>query len=1066
MRKILIFLLIFSCFSLQPISAVSIKKDYKNKFLREAKSAERRHDDKAAFHLYEKAIYYYPRDINILLSYAEFCEKNKYYAKASELYSLVYTMTNDANHLYHKYLSILSNGEVSAEQIKSINSDKRFSRHQKINFYNLEIAAFGGTKNIKEINTVCSYLKMSELNKSTANKCALASEKLGNKNIALKYYLRAHEIEPRDVEHVKKVLSIAEEKNDAKLQEEFIKKFISINPKDKGLKDKLGGFYIKNKRFHEASTVYEALMASGELNEHIKNNYAYSMYMLNPKGKFKNPYLLPKKEATSQTANESSGNENQKISQDSNKYSKRIVFKPKPPSKEDIMYSYLRKKQYLNAQKLLDELLDEKPENLKLIRLRADVALEQKDYSNAAKYLSLYKNKVGRLSKQDSRTLAYAYAELGDLNSSVNLLEELFQENKSDKELLESIIGYSMELKDWDRALKYVNIGLMSSPHSEELLRAQGDLYSAKKDFSNAVASYEKLVKIYPKKDYIITLTGLYLATNEFAKAENIISQLYSQDKNDTKVSSLYLSSLMANQKTYKAYNVAKESELLDTRDGYLVQGDVSMELKMYSDAQCFYSKARDLDPKDEIINVKLADSLRSQKQFFDAEKIYKSVLDDKSDSKMAQMGLGYLEMDRKRFANSRSEFCKVLGRNPDDQDAKKGYVYSYIANADNIMALREMKGMPVDDDLAYTRGQTYYDMSMFSNAQDSIKGVFSPESRKLLQKTRRERAWIIQPNYMFLNQQLSDSFDLDANKVGVLSSKYVGNNINIFTDYNMYIYSSGAIQNGHKLNNVTNEFRVGAEGRPLPKFAFRGDLGGKFYQEFGEMLITDSWVKYYPNDRLNFKLGFKRNNLEQSYVSAVGAFIDGVYTGQVPDNKAYLEYEARHKTRFYSFGRAAVGVMGGKNLVANPYTEAMLGGGCVIYDNKENKFLKKANFDLVSYNSHYSHDLLDLYSNNGKLYGGYWSPQFFSANTANLKLEGNTKNEKLFYGVRGFVGSQLAYDPYINDTAFGVSVFVLLNMNDHAAFRAEYNYYNYAQLRKDQVFVSFILRGFKSVKN
>lgn len=456
-------------------------------------------------------------------------------------------------------------------------------------------------------------------------------------------------------------------------------------------------------------------------------------------------------------------------------------------------------------------------------------------------------------------------------------------------------------------------------------------------------------------------------------------------------------------------------------------------------------------------------------------------------------IALGNLALSNKEYDKAREYFGKVLAIEPDNKEAKMGIVHSFTQNGESMMALEAMNQMAQDDEVKYTEAQAYYDMGihtesldaipeipqynltqqranyeipMYKAADELLKGMVTEtaDSKQLAHNLRHDRAITITPAYSFSIQRLADSFKLDINKMGTTVSQVVDNK-KFFLVYNMYIYSSGNFLDSGKLNNVTNEFRLGVQERANKKIEYKVDVGGKFYQFGGVMANTDSWAKYFFNDKFNLKLGFRRNNVEQSYLSAVGFNIDGIFTGRVADNKVYTEYEGKLPKQFYSFGRFGYGAMTGENLQTNQYLEGMVGLGRVMYDHPENKWINLVNLDLVSYNSSYQYNLLNIYNAAGKVFGGYFSPRFFSANTLNLKMEGEIKKWHLTYGVRGFAGEQIALRPDQANVIFGISPYISYIINDHITINAAYNYFKYADVQRDQFMISAIIRGFSSGK-
>ena len=664
-------------------------------------------------------------------------------------------------------------------------------------------------------------------------------------------------------------------------------------------------------------------------------------------------------------------------------------------------------------------------------------------------------------------TLMPSSASIKNLSSSPGFqtkeaLDELLAKNPNDVSIIEYIVGLLFAAKDYDKALGYVNRGLSLNPKSEKLLKYQGDLFAAKGDFSPAANSYELLVGGYPKLEYKITLAHLYMAQNKPDSAERILTPIYNSADNTPEVSADYLKLMLWQNKTAEAYEVVKAHNLFDTQDGLVVQGDIAQSLNKYKESYKFYSKALLLEPSNIAIQLKLAQSLRSQKERYDAEQIYKNILKENPSNLEAQNGLAYLSLDRREFDKAKAGFKNILASNPNDKDAGFGLAYSYIGNGDNLRALRQFDTLPQDDNVRFQKAKVYYDMNMFSDVDKLLRGRTDKDSLSFRNDNKRMEAYIFAPRFSLLRQSLSETYKLDINKIEIPNSKLIGNNLTAYTNYNEYVYTSGH-HRGIVYNNFTNEVKMGVFGRPNEKLEFKADAGAKFFQEQDAMANTDSWITYYFNDYFNLKLGFYRDNVEQSYVSAVGEKINGVYTGQVADNKVYLEYNAKLPKKFYSFGRAGYGVMCGQNLLTNPYGEGTIGFGRTIYDDKDAKWFQNIALELVSYNSSYKYDLLDLYDYDNLKIGGYWSPSFFTADSFDIKLEG--KHKKFTYGLKGLVGGQVAITPNQNNAVWGASVYVCYKMNEHVGFKLEYNNLNYADVQKNWAAICVTIRGFKRDK-
>ena len=1025
-KKIVIFVVI--CFLLVPNSAYAFfeKKDSKKTLLENALKSEKRKDDKSVFFIYEKGLFYYKDDKAVLEAYAKFCERKKYYDKAINLNKKLYDLTKDEHFLFKSYLLEIFNGKASTARYKEITSDKKLSSKYKKTLNEKLVKQFSYEKDWENTKIFCDKIPMGKMGKETSRVCAIANEKLSNEKTAYKYYLRLYENDPKDTVVVKKILARAEKNHDYAMQEKFLKKLAKLNPKDNGIKYRLAGFYEKNKKYDKALEVYAKLIASGDKSKHVLKSYNF-LIKKPPKGETYQKIQLT------------------------------------PYQKEEMeLYAALDAKDFSKAKSILENLLKQKPKDLALLKLQLDISMALDDFKKALAY---FENLYGtsNLSVENQKMLAFLYSKNDNAQKSLEIIENLLKESPKNKELTGLALDYSMVQKDWDKAIFYNEKLLAFSPKDEKLFKNRGDFYSIKKDFKNAAKAYEVLTKNYPKTEYKFELSNLYMANKDFDKAQSLLEKLHKQYPDNIKITEAYLEVLATNKKFAKALCLIQKYHLEFTKKGAMIMGDAAMENKDYRAAKRHYLRAVYADKKDIALKNKLAQSYRMLKRPQDAARLYDNVLSQDPSNKDAKLGLGYLAIDQKNYPQARYTFNEILRETPEYKPARVGMANSYIANGDNLQSLDTLKKIPADEEIKLMEAQTYYKMGMPSDAKNSLSGLISKDAEDLRYKIKREQAFRFTPSYTYFNQKLASEFDLDYNKWGINLSQGIKNNLNIFTDFNQYIYSSGSSIPPvylSTLNNVTNEVRMGVMGRPEEKNEFRADIGAKIFQfNTGHMINTDSWIKHHFNDKFNLKFGFWRNNLEQSYLSAVGLNMDNVLTGQVADNRSYVEYQYRFPRQYYSFGRCSYGIMKGKNIPTNPYMEGMVGFGRLLYNEPDKKGVNTVNLDFVSYNSGYRYNLLNLYDSVGNLYGGYFSPAYFSANTLNLKVEG--KRKKLRYGLETFGGAQFSIHPDKNTTTWGFSPRVSYDFNDRVSANLFYNLFNYADMQRNILMFNLVIRGF-----
>lgn len=739
---------------------------------------------------------------------------------------------------------------------------------------------------------------------------------------------------------------------------------------------------------------------------------------------------------------------------------------------EAKLYTAVKHRDFKKAGFYLNYLLKTMPQDTKLLKLGIDIAIAQSDFEKALSYFNEI-HKTVPLSFEDEEFLAFLYYKNGETTYALNIIEKLLEKDSENKELLHLALKYSAEQKDWDKAIFYNEKLLEDNPSDENLIKSEADLYLAKKKLNMAINSYENLVENYPKSEYKLELFNLYMVVKDFTKAQKVIEALYAEYPCCKNIITMYINSLSAQNKLDDAFCLVKKHCLQNTKEGAIICADKAMKNKDYNFASKYYLRAVNFDRENVDLKLKLAQSYRMMKNSEAAAQVYYDILSKDISNKDALLGLGYLKIDEKFYPQARQVFREILLKEPDYTPAKLGMVYSYANNGDNLNALKVLKQIPNNDNVRLLKANTYYQMGMPSDAKNVLKGMVTKEAEDLKYRIKRDEAITIIPGYKFFNQVLFEEFDLDYDEFSLSVVQGTKNNLKIFADCNIYSYDSGKILAEHlgtskELSNVTTELKLGVMGRPEEKFEFNSNLGAKIFQfNQGYMLNTDSWIKHYFNDKSNIKLGFYRDNLEQTYVSAVGTKIKGVFTGQVSKNKLYFDYEYRFPHQFYSFINLGGGQMLAQNLQSNPFWEGTVGFGRLMYNNPNNKWVNFISLDITSHDSGYQYNNLLIIEGLDHIYGGYYCPNFFTSNTANLKIEGKIK--KIRYGFKFSGGYQYNPEkeqiPLLSKAAYVYWPYIAWDVNDHVSLNLYYNYNNIANIVKNTIGFNIVFKGFEKKK-
>lgn len=377
--------------------------------------------------------------------------------------------------------------------------------------------------------------------------------------------------------------------------------------------------------------------------------------------------------------------------------------------------------------------------------------------------------------------------------------------------------------------------------------------------------------------------------------------------------------------------------------------------------------------------------------------------------------------------------------------DFEKEYYFQALEKIDNLTNTDEKKIL---------KALIYASFNMMNSAEDLIKDIDNPVLDTYKGSLHRKNKVETLPFYGLLNQDLNDKYDLDYQKWGINTNKNI-KDAKVELDYKMIQYTSS---NKSFDGCLVNYLKLSTDARPDVKWEYRASIAGKFFEQNGTpLLLGDAWVKYHFNDFVSMKIGVVRDSVEQSYITAVGSFIDNDFTGRAGNNKIFLEGKFRMKKDFYASFRGNAGLYNANNLPENFYFSGYFNIGKRIYNNPHNPYLQKIDFDVTSYNMGFRDNLLNIYGQNGAEYGGYFSPRYYNATSFNIRFEGEYK--KLSYGLKGFIGEQISSDENIMEPTFGISPYIKFKINNRLYLKATYTFSEFANIKSNLFAIGLLIR-------
>lgn len=624
------------------------------------------------------------------------------------------------------------------------------------------------------------------------------------------------------------------------------------------------------------------------------------------------------------------------------------------------------------------------------------------------------------------------------------------------KEEIDERLKIQVQNEDWPGALENANLGLKMLPGDEAYLKIKANAYWNMDRFDESIETYKRLVELYPTPRYKANLEEIKAYKIEYEHAKRLLENVDSNNWDMRDIIPLTPNIMYMEQKIDKSYQLIKKFALQDMalvhskmEDLFLLEQNTLSKEERHKASQEF-----DNDPI--LVKLKRANVFQATRHTAEAKKLYDEVLAVEPQNIDAQMGLGYLKLNERDFGAAREIFEKIYEEHPDYTDAKIAVSNSYSANAQYLSALEVLDELPETEKTAYLRGLIYSESDMFNSSRDAVLSDNSARADELRQNLRKKTGLQLIPRYAFYNQILANTFRLYSDKIGFNLQEGLGKNISGVFSYTGIKFLRGRLDGNEKFGNVVNDINFITFGRPKKRFDFQSSLGGRFYNKgssgtpAGAMLLTDNWLGYHFSDNLNAQLGFSRLPNEESFLAAAGVFVEpGVLAGRVSDNRLYLNVNQRLPRRAYAYFRGGLGLRKGDALPTNPYADGLMGIGKVVYDNHENPFFNIVAIDINTYNSGFRYNVLELFGSNS-LFGVYYSPPYFNANSLNLRAEGYSHNIRLRYGVKAFVASQTA-PGNSPDTKVGVCAvpYISYAPNDRLTVNVVFHYSNFANVQK-----------------
>lgn len=244
-----------------------------------------------------------------------------------------------------------------------------------------------------------------------------------------------------------------------------------------------------------------------------------------------------------------------------------------------------------------------------------------------AEYASKVENNPG--DREAVKNLASAYAELGDYDEALEVLDKYFEATSSfDKELNYRYAQYATWNYDYEKALNQLNTLLQKDPSNldYQLLYAQISVWTVS-DLNTAIEYFQNVLRKEPNNLYaLLGLSSANVWQKDFIASKDYLSKadkLYPESREVEAVKQFYDRAVEA-QKQAEVFNIRAEAQQL-AMDGNCEQG-----ARMYED---YFTK---ITAPSKVELAEYADILGCAQEYSAAIEIYNKILDEEYDFDIA----------------------------------------------------------------------------------------------------------------------------------------------------------------------------------------------------------------------------------------------------------------------------------------------------------------------------------------------------------------------------------------------------------------------------------------------
>lgn len=268
--------------------------------------------------------------------------------------------------------------------------------------------------------------------------------------------------------------------------------------------------------------------------------------------------------------------------------------------------------------------------------------------------------------------VAQVYFSLENFREALNYAQRWFatqQDPTADAYMLVGQAHYM--LQDYDSALPNVQRGIekyeqLGTTPKEGWLNLLSSIYRNKNDFRNMLPVVKQLVQFYPRKDYLLTMAGIYNELNDQPKMTAMYQAMYDQNLLSAQQVKTLAQLHLAEDNPFKAATVMEkalnEGLLPKDLDNYRTYSQALYLAKEYEKALDPLAQAARLSPDGKIYN-QLGQSYIALNRWAEADEALGNALNKGGVQKPGQVLIsqGLARFEQKKFESAKAAFNRAL---------------------------------------------------------------------------------------------------------------------------------------------------------------------------------------------------------------------------------------------------------------------------------------------------------------------------------------------------------------------------------------------------------------------